>query len=72
MDRPPEVEELEAEGARIRPGRADEVHREGAAGRGALPAGLAGGGGAPSTPSPWSRPTRATVRSMSRRAASGP
>ena len=37
VDRPPEVEELEAEGAGVRPGRAEEVHREGAAGRRALP-----------------------------------
>ena len=28
VDRPPEVEELEAERARVRPGRAEEVHRE--------------------------------------------
>ena len=43
VDRPPEVKELEAEGARVRPGRAEEVHREGAAGRRALS--RRGGGG---------------------------
>ena len=47
VDRPPEVKELEAKGAAVRPGRAEEVHREGAAGRRALPRRGGGGGGRP-------------------------
>ena len=37
VHRPPEVEELEAERARIGPGGPEEVRREGAAGRPAVP-----------------------------------